>query len=145
MHTQDQINQLQEKLDLLLKKQNIFTKEVQELQESLNKLKYIEPANSFDKEEVKEELKEEVKEKKYVYSSNVSSTKLHRDEHHKILGGVCAGLATYFGINRGLIRILWLLLSLFMGIGFILYIILWVAIPKAGKVTNISYAQQQQT
>lgn len=149
MHTHDQINQLQEKLDLLLKKQHIFTNEVQELQESLNKLKYIEPANSMDKEEVKEEFKEEVKEavkeEKYVYSSNVSSTKYHRDKHHKILGGVCAGLATYFGINRVLIRILWLFFSLFMGIGFILYIILWIAIPSADKGTSIRNAQQPQT
>jgi len=137
MHTHDQINQLQEKLDLLLKKQNIFAKEVQGLQESLNKLKNIESANSFDKEAVKE--------KKPVYTSNAISTKLHRDEHHKILGGVCAGLAKYFGINRILIRILWLFLSLFMGIGFILYIILWIAIPSVEKAINIRNAPQSQT
>ena len=137
MHTQDQINQLQEKLDLLLKKQNLFTKEVQELQESLNKLKNIEPAISFDKQEIKE--------KKYVYSSNVSSTKLLRDNNHKILGGVCAGLAKYFGINRWLTRILWLFFSLFMGIGFIIYIILWIAIPSAEKATNLRNEQEPQT
>lgn len=145
MHTQDQINQLQEKLDLLLKKQNLFAKEVQDLQESLTKLKNIEPVDAIDKEEVKEEFKEEVEEKKYAYSRNVSSTKLHRDKHHKILGGVCAGLAKYFGINRGLIRILWLFFSLFMGIGFIIYIILWIVIPSAEKATNISNTRQPQT
>jgi len=146
MHTHDQINQLQEKLDLLLKKQNIFDKEVQALQEGLDKLKYNEPANSFDNEEAKEEPKrEEVKEEKYVYSSNVSSTKLHRDEHHKILGGVCAGLAKYFGINRLLTRILWLFFSVFMGIGFIIYIILWIVIPSAEKATNIRNEHQPQT
>ena len=36
MNIQDQINQLEEKLNLLLKRQNEFTKEVQELKENLN-------------------------------------------------------------------------------------------------------------
>ena len=153
MHNQDQINQLHQKLELLLKRQELFSKEVQELQEALLNLKRDEVIQPFEKEAVKEDLKEGVKEeikeevieeKKPVYSSNTNPSKLFRDVNHKIFGGVCAGLANYFGINRVLTRILWLLLSLFMGTGFILYIILWIVIPKAEKVTNIRSAKHQK-
>jgi len=38
---------------------------------------------------------------------------LYRDKQHRILGGVCAGLADYFGISRLAVRLL-ILVSLFM-------------------------------
>lgn len=59
-----------------------------------------------------------------------SNKKLYRNANKKVLGGVCSGLADYFGISELLVRILWLILSLFFCIGFIIYIILWIAIPN---------------
>ena len=38
---------------------------------------------------------------------------LYRDKKHRIIGGVCAGLADYFGISRLIVRLL-ILVSLFM-------------------------------
>ncbi len=38
---------------------------------------------------------------------------LYRDKKHRIIGGVCAGIADYFGINRLIVRLI-LLVSLFM-------------------------------
>ncbi|MFY8003774.1 MAG: PspC domain-containing protein, partial [Chitinophagaceae bacterium] len=52
------------------------------------------------------------------------SRKLFRDENHKILGGVCSGIANYFGIDPIIIRIIAILT---FGIVFIPYLILWVA------------------
>ena len=59
-----------------------------------------------------------------------SNKKLYRNTNKKVLGGVCSGLADYFGVSELLVRILWLILSLFFCIGFIIYIILWIAIPN---------------
>ena len=55
MHNQDQINQLHQKLELLLKRQELFSKEVQELQEALLNLKRDEVIQPFEKEAVKED------------------------------------------------------------------------------------------
>lgn len=57
--------------------------------------------------------------------------KIYRDSDDKILGGVCSGFGHYFDIDPTILRIALLLLLVFGGTGFILYIILWLVIPKA--------------
>ena len=57
--------------------------------------------------------------------------RLHRDGDSKILGGVCGGIGHYFGIDPVWIRIALLLMFFFAGTGFLLYLILWIAIPEA--------------
>lgn len=56
--------------------------------------------------------------------------KLYRDESQKVIGGVCAGLAEYFGVDIAVIRLLFLFLLIFKGGGIIIYIVLWIALPK---------------
>ena len=55
--------------------------------------------------------------------------KLQRDMQHKVIGGVCAGLANYFDVDATLLRLLLAFLILFAGTGFWLYIILWIVMP----------------
>jgi phage shock protein PspC (stress-responsive transcriptional regulator) len=57
--------------------------------------------------------------------------RLYRDADNKVLGGVCAGFANYFNIDVVVVRVVWLVLGMFTGFGFILYLILWAATPKA--------------
>jgi phage shock protein PspC (stress-responsive transcriptional regulator) len=61
----------------------------------------------------------------------VRSERLYRDENHKVLGGVCAGLANYFNLDRIIIRILFIIFAFGFGFGFIVYLILWVAVPSS--------------
>src|ERR1700754_4257114 len=56
--------------------------------------------------------------------------KLYRDERRKVIGGVCAGLADYFDIDIAIIRALFLLTFIFMGTGFMVYLVLWIVLPK---------------
>ncbi|MDB5276840.1 MAG: PspC protein [Ferruginibacter sp.] len=56
--------------------------------------------------------------------------RLYRDETDKILGGVCAGLANYFGIDVVIVRIIFVVLAISFGFGLIPYIILWIAVPS---------------
>ena len=56
--------------------------------------------------------------------------RLYRSRYQKKLGGVCAGLANYFGVDVTLIRLLWVLLIVFYGAGFLAYIISWIIIPE---------------
>ncbi len=55
--------------------------------------------------------------------------KLQRDTKHKVIGGVCAGLANYFDMDASLLRLLLAFMILFAGTGFWLYIILWIVMP----------------
>lgn len=57
--------------------------------------------------------------------------KLMRDGRHRLFGGVCAGLASYFGTDITLVRVLALVLFFCAGFGLIPYLILWIIIPKA--------------
>lgn len=62
---------------------------------------------------------------------------------NKMIGGVCAGLAEYFDLDVTLIRVLYLILTLFSAAfpGVILYIILLLIIPEAApaapKANNV--------
>ena len=62
--------------------------------------------------------------------------KLYRDEYHKVLGGVCAGLAEYFDMDPTIVRLLFAFTFFIMGVGFIPYIILWIVLPKKGYLYN---------
>lgn len=54
---------------------------------------------------------------------------LYRSHSNRVLGGVCGGLGHYFNIDAVLIRLVWLLLILFGGVGLILYLIAWLIVP----------------
>ncbi|GAA4100376.1 PspC domain-containing protein [Mucilaginibacter panaciglaebae] len=66
----------------------------------------------------------------YTYNNSGART-LFRDPDDHLLGGVCAGLANYFGIQTIWLRLIFVLFVAFFGTGIILYIILWIVIPKA--------------
>ena len=48
----------------------------------------------------------------------------------QMIGGVCAGLAEYLDIDPTIVRIVWVLMVLFAGFGILLYVILWLIMPK---------------
>lgn len=54
---------------------------------------------------------------------------LARSEKDKRIAGVCAGIANYFGIDPVLVRI-GFVIAAFMGWGFLLYIVLWIVLPR---------------
>jgi phage shock protein PspC (stress-responsive transcriptional regulator) len=96
---------------------------------------------------------EELFEDEPKYSKSTSSKKLFRDADDKFLGGVCSGLAHYFGMDVIWMRLLWLVLFFFFGTGFLVYILLWILIPQAettaeklqmkGEPVNISNIEKK--
>jgi len=62
--------------------------------------------------------------------------KMYRNPESKVLGGVAGGIAAFFGSDKVLIRILFVILAFFGGFGIILYIILWISIPEAKTITE---------
>lgn len=55
---------------------------------------------------------------------------LYRPYNDRIVAGVCAGIARYFGFSTGVLRFVALLLILFGGLSLWVYIILWIIMPK---------------
>ena len=60
-----------------------------------------------------------------------SIRRLYRDTDDVRIAGVCSGLALYFGIDTALVRIIMLVALIAGSVGFWLYVILWIAVPKA--------------
>ena len=53
-----------------------------------------------------------------------------RPREGRMIAGVCAGVAQYYGWNLTAIRLIWLLLFLFAGTGGLIYLILWIVMPN---------------
>ena len=64
------------------------------------------------------------------YRHNRRYKRMYRDPEDKPIGGVCSGLAYYFNTDPLMLRILFVI-GLFVGFGFLLYLILWIALPVA--------------
>ena len=64
-----------------------------------------------------------------------SIKKLYRSQDDKVIGGVASGLASYFGVDVIVIRVLFVI-SIFFAVGVILYIILWIITPEARSITE---------
>lgn len=56
--------------------------------------------------------------------------KLYRSTTDSKLAGVCGGLAKKFGIDATIIRIIWIAAVILGGFGAILYLIMWLIMPK---------------
>lgn len=62
----------------------------------------------------------------------MSNSKLKRSSDKAVIAGVCAGLAEWLGWDIALVRILYVVVSLASAAfpGTIVYIILWIVMPK---------------
>lgn len=81
-----------------------------------------EPGDFVDSEAVESE----------VIKAAHSSKKLMRDGENRMLGGVCSGIANYFGWDATWVRLGAVVLTLLSsGFGAVVYMVLWVAMPKA--------------
>ncbi|GAB3042394.1 PspC domain-containing protein [Spirosoma pulveris] len=69
--------------------------------------------------------------------------KFFRNPEDKVLGGVASGIAAYFGVDTGIIRLLFVLGIVFFGVGFLLYIVLWMIAPQANTLTEKMEMQGQ--
>jgi len=63
--------------------------------------------------------------------------KLYLSETDKKIGGVCGGIAEYFGIDSTLVRLIWVFASIFFTAcigGIIAYVIAWAIIPPRQQI-----------
>jgi phage shock protein PspC (stress-responsive transcriptional regulator) len=60
---------------------------------------------------------------------------LVRSRRHRILGGVCGGIANWLGWGATTVRILFVLISILSAAfpGILVYLVLWLAMPLASR------------
>lgn len=75
---------------------------------------------------------------------NNSPKKLYRSKKEKILAGVAGGLAEYFGIEPLLVRVAFIILSLFQGVGILLYLILMILLPEEQGQENPDFDRKEK-
>ena len=56
--------------------------------------------------------------------------RLLRSRTDRMIGGVCGGLAQFFGIDSSALRIISALLILFGGMSIWVYLIMWLIVPE---------------
>lgn len=57
--------------------------------------------------------------------------RMYRDPDHRIIGGVCSGMGAYWDIDPVIVRIIFVILAMMGGLGFLVYLILYVVLPEA--------------
>jgi phage shock protein PspC (stress-responsive transcriptional regulator) len=58
-----------------------------------------------------------------------ASRRFTRDTQHKVIAGVCAGLARQLGLSRTGLRIAFVVSCILPGPQFLAYLVLWVLMP----------------
>jgi phage shock protein PspC (stress-responsive transcriptional regulator) len=70
-------------------------------------------------------------------SEDKSNRRLFRDTDNAIVAGVAAGLASYSGLDTVLVRLIFVLLTIFGGgIGIVLYLLFWLVTPAASTASE---------
>jgi phage shock protein C len=69
----------------------------------------------------------------------MGAKKLVRSRSNVMIGGVCAGLGEYLGIDPTLVRLFFVLLTFANGAGVLIYFFLWVLIPREDRVEEASF------
>ncbi len=60
----------------------------------------------------------------------MQTRKLYRSRTDRMIGGVCGGMAEYFGIDPTLVRLAFVAAALLGGPGLLIYVILWIVTPE---------------
>jgi phage shock protein C len=72
--------------------------------------------------------------------------RLVRPHYGRKIAGVCMGFAEYFDLDVTLIRVVWLITSIFViPFGFAAYAIGWIVMPEEPEVVVVAPAAAQQT
>ena len=69
---------------------------------------------------------------------------LSRRRDGRMVAGVCAGLAAYFGIDVTLVRLAFAVFTIFWGLGALIYLIAWAVIPEEGEKSIVENLVSKQ-
>lgn len=84
-----------------------------------------------------EDFMEQEADESYISTPTKRKKRLYRSPDSRVLAGVCGGLGAYFKMDPVIVRIIFVLLFFANGVGFLAYLILWIAVPKARTTSQL--------
>ena len=72
------------------------------------------------------------------------SKRLERSRDDRVITGVCGGIATYLGVDASIVRIATVVVSMFTGVGLIIYLVAAAVMPEQGSGSTIFDDVKQQ-
>ncbi len=79
-----------------------------------------------------EDFSDDASEGESQKSQEQPTKRLFRNTDDMVVAGVASGIASYFGLEAALVRVLFVVLAIFGGgIGIVIYIVFWLALPPA--------------
>ncbi len=58
---------------------------------------------------------------------------MYRSRNHRIIAGVCGGIAERFNMSPTVVRIIALFSCILPGPQFLIYILMWILVPKSAE------------
>lgn len=112
---------------------------IQEIKKRIGNPKEFAQEDAESSFETKEDKANQQEQPKHDKKAERKNKRIYRNIDERVLGGVCSGLGTFFGIDKVLIRIIFLIIFFISIIGdspavlfpILAYICLWIAVPAA--------------
>jgi phage shock protein PspC (stress-responsive transcriptional regulator) len=57
--------------------------------------------------------------------------RMYRDPDHRMIGGVCSGMAAYWNMDMWIVRMIFVGFTILGGLGLLVYLILYIVLPEA--------------
>jgi len=70
-------------------------------------------------------------------NNSSGSKRLLRIRQGRMVAGVCTGLAAYFGVDVNLVRLAFGVVTVFWGLGILLYLFAWLILPEDNEDHSI--------
>lgn len=71
--------------------------------------------------------------------------RLYRSRTKKVIGGVAGGLGEYLNIDPVILRVIFVIFTIFNGLGVLLYIIMWIIVPEEPYVEAFTVETENGT
>src|SRR4051794_12434198 len=68
---------------------------------------------------------------------------LRRDPSHRVVAGVCAGLAGHLGVDALVVRLVFLAATFAGGLGFVVYGAMWLVVPEDERLATAAPARRR--
>jgi phage shock protein C len=71
-------------------------------------------------------------------TSNGGPKRLARSKKNQVVAGVCAGIGDYLKVDPNVVRLGFAVLTIFGGLGILIYLIAWLILPEDDQDTSIA-------
>jgi phage shock protein C len=78
-------------------------------------------------------------------SANTVSRRLHRSATDRVVAGVCGGLAEYLEVEPSLVRLAFIVGTLWGGLGLLIYLVMAIILPVDSQAPSFATYRQERS